>query len=54
MVKPIRYWKYRTREELLWSLIKKIQGTTLQIPTTGYHTVDETANILSVKSIILF
>lgn len=30
----------------------KIQGTTLQIPTTGYHTVDETANILSVKSII--
>ena len=31
---------------------KKIQGTTLQIPTTGYHTVDETANILSVKSII--
>ncbi|OCL82894.1 zinc-binding metallopeptidase family protein [Arcobacter porcinus] len=29
-----------------------IQGTTLQIPTTGYHTVDETANILSVKSVI--
>ena len=29
-----------------------IQGTTLQIPTTGYHTVDETANILSIKAMI--
>ena len=27
-----------------------IQGTTLQIPTTGYHTVEETASIKSVKS----
>ncbi len=30
----------------------KIQGTTLQIPTTGYHTVEETASIKSVKAII--
>ena len=29
---------------------KSIQGTTLQIPTTGYHTVEETASIKSVKS----
>lgn len=29
-----------------------IQGTTLQIPTTGYHTVDETTSILSVKTIL--
>ncbi len=29
-----------------------IQGTTLQIPTTGYHTVEETASIKSVKSIL--
>ena len=29
-----------------------IQGTTLQIPTTGYHTVEETASIKAVKSII--
>ncbi|MDD5405813.1 MAG: peptidase M42 [Sulfurovaceae bacterium] len=28
----------------------KIQGTTLQIPTTGYHTMEETARIDSVKS----
>lgn len=28
----------------------KIQGTTLQIPTTGYHTVEETARIDSVTS----
>lgn len=27
-----------------------IQGTTLQIPTTGYHTIEETASIDSVKS----
>lgn len=27
-----------------------IQGTTLQIPTTGYHTIEETASINSVKS----
>ena len=31
---------------------KKIQGTTLQIPTTGYHTVEETASIKSVKAIL--
>ncbi|XOB61513.1 peptidase M42 [Campylobacterota bacterium DY0563] len=30
----------------------KIQGTTLQIPTTGYHTVEETASIKSVKSML--
>jgi len=30
----------------------QIQGATLQVPTTGYHTVDETANILSIKAII--
>ena len=30
----------------------RIQGTTLQIPTTGYHTVEETASIKSVKTII--
>ncbi len=29
-----------------------IQGTTLQIPTTGYHTVEETANQKSVKSML--
>lgn len=29
-----------------------IQGTTLQIPTTGYHTVEETASIKSVKTIL--
>ena len=29
-----------------------IQGTTLQIPTTGYHTVEETASIKAVKSIL--
>ncbi|GGD42357.1 peptidase M42 [Malaciobacter pacificus] len=29
-----------------------IQGTTLQIPTTGYHTVEETASIKSVKTVI--
>ena len=29
-----------------------IQGTTLQIPTTGYHTVEETASIKSVKAIL--
>jgi len=31
---------------------KSIQGTTLQIPTTGYHTVDETAAISSVTDAI--
>ena len=31
----------------------KIQGTTLQIPTIGYHTVEETALIQSVESILL-
>ncbi|PRM90575.1 peptidase M42 [Aliarcobacter cryaerophilus] len=30
----------------------QIQGSTLQIPTTGYHTVDETASIESIKAII--
>lgn len=30
----------------------RIQGTTLQIPTTGYHTVEETASIKSVKTIL--
>ena len=30
-----------------------IQGATLQIPTTGYHTVEETASIKSVKAILL-
>ncbi|RXJ69674.1 peptidase M42 [Halarcobacter ebronensis] len=30
----------------------KIQGTTIQIPTTGYHTVEETASIKSVKSML--
>ena len=29
-----------------------IQGTTLQIPTTGYHTVEETASIKAVKTIL--
>lgn len=29
-----------------------IQGTTLQIPTTGYHTVEETASVKSVKAIL--
>jgi len=29
-----------------------IQGTTLQIPTTGYHTVEETATIKSIKSVL--
>ena len=29
-----------------------IQGTTLQIPTTGYHTVEETASIKAVKAIL--
>lgn len=27
---------------------RKIQGTTLQIPTTGYHTVEETAKVSSI------
>lgn len=31
---------------------KSIQGTTLQIPTTGYHTVDETASITSITDAI--
>jgi putative aminopeptidase FrvX len=30
----------------------EIQGTTLQIPTIGYHTVNETCNIKSVESMI--
>lgn len=30
----------------------QIQGATLQIPTTGYHTVDETACVESIKAII--
>ena len=30
----------------------QIQGSTLQIPTTGYHTVDETASVESIKAII--
>lgn len=29
-----------------------IQGTTLQIPTTGYHTVEESASVLSVKTVL--
>ncbi|RXK06513.1 peptidase M42 [Halarcobacter bivalviorum] len=29
-----------------------IQGTTLQIPTTGYHTVEETATVKSIKSVL--
>lgn len=29
-----------------------IQGATLQIPTTGYHTVEETASIKSVKTVL--
>lgn len=29
-----------------------IQGTTLQIPTTGYHTVEETASVLSIKTVL--
>ena len=29
-----------------------IQGTTLQIPTTGYHTQLKTASIKSVKTIL--
>lgn len=29
-----------------------VQGTTLQIPTTGYHTVEETTSIKAVKSIL--
>jgi putative aminopeptidase FrvX len=28
----------------------EINGTTLQIPTTGYHTTQETAAIASVKA----
>lgn len=31
----------------------EIQGATLQLPTIGYHTVNETASIKSVKSMIL-
>jgi putative aminopeptidase FrvX len=30
----------------------QIQGTTLQIPTTGYHTVEETASLLSIKTML--
>jgi len=30
----------------------RIQGTTLQVPTTGYHTVDETASIEAVKAVL--
>ena len=30
-----------------------IQGTTLQIPTTGYHTVEETAKLESIDAILL-
>ncbi len=30
----------------------RIQGTTLQIPTTDYHTVEETASIKAVKTIL--
>jgi putative aminopeptidase FrvX len=30
----------------------KIQGATLQIPTIGYHTVNETASKKSVDSVI--
>lgn len=29
-----------------------IQGTTLQIPTTGYHTIEETASMDSIKSVL--
>ncbi len=29
-----------------------VQGTTLQIPTTGYHTIEETTSIRSLKSVL--
>ncbi len=29
-----------------------INGTTLQIPTTGYHTAEETASLNSIKAAI--
>lgn len=30
----------------------EIQGTTLQLPTIGYHTVNETTSIKSLQSMI--
>ena len=30
----------------------RISGTTLQIPTTGYHTAQETASLASVRAAI--
>ncbi|MBP6785904.1 MAG: hypothetical protein KA152_19065, partial [Verrucomicrobiales bacterium] len=30
----------------------RISGTTLQIPTTGYHTAEETASLASVRAAI--
>ena len=30
----------------------QINGTTLQIPTTGYHTAEETASLSSIKAAI--
>jgi hypothetical protein len=29
-----------------------INGTTLQIPTTGYHTTEETASLESISAVI--
>ena len=30
----------------------RFSGTTLQVPTTGYHTVEETASLASVRAAI--
>ncbi|DAB30964.1 MAG TPA: peptidase M42 [Sulfurimonas sp. UBA12504] len=37
---------------IIYATKGEIQGTTLQIPTIGYHTVNETASTKSVESII--
>lgn len=37
---------------LIFATQGELQGTTLQIPTIGYHTVNETASIKSVEAVI--
>mgnify|MGYP002639503549 FL=1 len=37
---------------LIFATKGELQGTTLQIPTIGYHTVNETASIKSVEAVI--
>ena len=41
-------------EELLWSQKDKFKVKSYKFQTTGYHTVDETASIMSIKAIIFY